>query len=105
MPSELMKHCFAGVICWKISAAVNVRTCSVKLAKWCDAATKAWPKIERNRDSISYPYHMLGAFHPHLQLKLKNNAGDVFPAGHYAPASQWGSNLAGQTLNIFTVFA
>ena len=66
MPSELMKHCFVGVFCWEISAAVNVRTCSVKLAKWCDAATKAWHKIERYRESTSYPFLMWEAFHPHL---------------------------------------
>ena len=38
---------------------------------------------------MSYLYLMLGAFRLHLQLRLENNAGDVFPAGHYLPAPQW----------------
>ena len=70
-----MKLCFAGIIHWEISAAVNVRTCFAKLAKWCDAATKAWHKIERYRESTSYPYLMLGAFRPHLQLRLETTQG------------------------------
>ena len=68
----------------------------IKLAKWCDAVTKAWHKLEIEGQlvSMSHPYLMFGSFHLHLQLKPENDAGDVFPAGHFLPASQWGPHLA-----------
>ena len=105
MPSALMKQRFAGVICWEVSAAVNVRTCSVKLTKWCDAATKAWHKIERYRDSTSYPYLILGAFHPHLTYSWnwKTTQGMFSLQDIISQPASGGSNLARWTHNIFTL--